>query len=243
MVTKVQAKREGMPISLKHTHEIMEAVKGKQLSKATNMLKKVLSKEVYIPFKKYPSKGHKQGVPAGYPQKATKQVIQIIEELRLNIKNMGFDESKVVISGYTLGRGGYPRFSSGSVYRHGKRTNLSVYSQVDQERKIVQKKGQEKPSENKEKDVSGISENKEITNQEKTTESKENNVKAVNENKEVTTPEKTTKNTDEELERLKKENKKLKETNKIKEEQKEVKDEKIEETGEEEKKKELEAEN
>ncbi|MCL4361894.1 hypothetical protein M1585_00195 [Candidatus Parvarchaeota archaeon] len=140
MVTKVQVKREGMPISLKHTHEIMEAVKGKQISKANALLKRVLKKEAYIPFRKYPSKGHKHGVPAGYPQKATKQVVSMLEELKANAKNMGFDESKIVISSYSLGRGGYPRFSSGTVYRHGKRTNLTIYSLVDQERKVPEKK-------------------------------------------------------------------------------------------------------
>ena len=140
MVTTIRVKREGMPISLKHTHEIMEAVKGKQISKANALLKRVLTKQVYIPFRKYPSKGHKQGVPAGYPQKATKQVISMLEELRANAKNMGFDESKIVVSSYALGRGGYQRFSSGTVYRHGKRTNLTIYSLVDQERKMPEKK-------------------------------------------------------------------------------------------------------
>jgi ribosomal protein L22 len=140
MTTKLQVKREGMPISVKHTHEIIEAVKGKDISKATSFLKKVLAKEDYVPFKKYPSKGHKHGVPAGYPQKATKQVISMLQELKANAKNMGFDESKIVVSSYALGRGGYPRFSSGTVYRHGKRTNLTIYSLVDQERKVPQKK-------------------------------------------------------------------------------------------------------
>jgi ribosomal protein L22 len=139
-LTRVQSKRESMQISLKHTHEIMEAVKGKDVTKAVNFLKKVLLKEAYIPFRKFPSKGHKHGVPAGFPKKATKQVISILEEMKSNAKNMGFDESKIVVSGYALGRGGYPRFSSGSIYRHGKRTNLTVYSFVNQERKIVQKK-------------------------------------------------------------------------------------------------------
>jgi len=140
MVTTIQVKREGMPISLKHTHEIMEAVKGKQISKANAMLKRVLAKQAYIPFRKYPSKGHKHGIPAGYPQKATKQVISMLEELKANAKNMGFDESKIVVSSYSLGRGAYPRFSSGAVYRHGKRTNLTIYSLVDQERKMPEKK-------------------------------------------------------------------------------------------------------
>jgi len=129
-----------MPISVKHTHEIIEAVKGKEISKATTFLKKVLLKEEYVPFRKYPSKGHKHGVPAGYPQKATKQVISMLQELKANAKNMGFDDSKIVISSYALGRGGYPRFSSGTVYRHGKRTNLTIYSMIDQERKMPQKK-------------------------------------------------------------------------------------------------------
>ena len=173
MVTKVLAKREGMPISLKHTHEIMEAVKGKQISKANELLKKVLLKEAYIPFRKYPSKGHKHGVSAGFPQKATKQVISILEELRSNIKNMGFDESKVVISGYLLGRGGYPRFSSGAIYRHGKRTNLAVYSLIDQERKATVKKEPVKekketakeevnPAAEKEKNEEPVKEEKEV---------------------------------------------------------------------------------
>ncbi|EFD92625.1 MAG: ribosomal protein L22/L17 [Candidatus Parvarchaeum acidophilus ARMAN-5] len=154
-ITRVQIKREGMPISLKHTHEIMEAVKGKDITKAVNKLNKVLLKEDYIPFKKYPSKGHKHGIPAGFPQKATKQVINMLKELKSNAKNMGFDDSNIIISGYLLGRGGYPRLGSGSVYRHGKRTNLVIYSFVDQERKIVQKKtealseGNEKKTEDK----------------------------------------------------------------------------------------------
>ena len=62
---------------------------------------------------------------------------------------MGFDDSKIVVSGYDLGRGAYPRFRSGSVYRHGKRTNLSVYSIVDQDRKAVAKKEPEKAPEAK----------------------------------------------------------------------------------------------
>lgn len=154
-LTRIQVKRNLMPISLKHTHEIMEAVKGKELKKAVSFLNKVLSKEAYIPFKKYPSKGHKHGVPAGFPQKATKQVISLIEELESNAKNMGFDESKILITGYSLGRGGYPRFSSGSVYRHGKRTNLVIYSLVDQEKKVVQKVSNktEEKSENKNENV------------------------------------------------------------------------------------------
>ncbi len=159
-ITRLQVKREGMPISLKHTHEIIEAVKGKDITKAVNLLKKVLLKEAYIPFRKYPSKGHKHGVPSGFPQKATKQVIEMLEELKSDAKNMGFDESKITISGYSLGRGGYPRFSGGNIYRHGKRTNLVIYSFIDQERKVVEKKTEKSEKTEKPEDTAGKNEEK-----------------------------------------------------------------------------------
>lgn len=56
-----------MGISLKHTHEIMVAITNKNATKATEYLKNVQSQKNFVPYKRYPSKGHKAGVPAGYP--------------------------------------------------------------------------------------------------------------------------------------------------------------------------------
>lgn len=128
-----------MLVSMKHTHEIMEAIRGKNINKALKYLELVKDKKTYVPFRKYPSKGHKQGVPRGYPVRATKMVNELVNELKQNAKAMGFDENKIVVSGYDLGRAAYSRFRSGSVYRHGKRTYLSVYSLVDQVRKETKK--------------------------------------------------------------------------------------------------------
>ena len=131
MQMKVSAGRKGMMISMKQTHEIAEAIKKKNADKALIFLSKVLEKKTFVPFLKYPSKGHKHGIPAGYPVKATKLVMELISELKSNAKSSGADESKVIITGYDLGRGGYARFKGGGVYRHGKRTNLKLYGSVE----------------------------------------------------------------------------------------------------------------
>jgi ribosomal protein L22 len=132
---KVSANREGISVSLKHVHEIMESVKGKKIDASTAFLKQVLEKKSFVPFRKYPSKGHKGGVPAGYPVKATKFVMSLLNELKANAKSSGADADKVIISGYDLGRGGYPRYRGGGVYRHGKRTNLRIFSMVELQEK------------------------------------------------------------------------------------------------------------
>jgi ribosomal protein L22 len=132
MQMKISANREGMSISLKHTHEIMEAIVDKNINRAVDYLNKVIEKKEFVPFRHYPSKGHKAGVPAGYPVKATKSVISILKELKSNAKNLGGDMDNVTISGYALGRGGYPRFRGGGVYKHGKRTNLRIFGTFEQ---------------------------------------------------------------------------------------------------------------
>ncbi|MCL5009434.1 MAG: hypothetical protein M1433_00400 [Candidatus Parvarchaeota archaeon] len=128
MQVKISARRESVSISLKHTHEIMEAIKGRNVDKAIVYLEKVLKKEDFIPFRKYPSKGHKHGVPAGFPQKATKEVIELLNELKANAKNSGANADTIVISGYDLGKGAFPRYRGGGIVHKGKRVNLNIFS-------------------------------------------------------------------------------------------------------------------
>lgn len=131
MMKKISAARMNMFVSMKQTHEIMEFIKGKNVDKASSSLKRVMNKEEFVPFLRYPSKGHKRGIPAGYPKKASAEVISLLGELRANAKVIGGDPDKVIIVSYNLGRGGYPRFGSGSIYRHGKRTNLKIIGEVE----------------------------------------------------------------------------------------------------------------
>lgn len=150
MMKKVSAKRDRVQVSLKHVHEIMESVKGKNVDKSIRYLEGVVKEQNIIPFNKYGGKGHKSGVPRGYPKKATRFVISILKELKSNAKVVDLDEASMVIKGYSLGRGAYPRFPSGAVYRRGKYTNLAVFSEAEaKERKEGAKAGaaaaEEKP--------------------------------------------------------------------------------------------------
>ena len=144
MPTKVSCTREGLPISKKHVHEIAESIKGKNVEKAIKYLERVRLKQDFVPFIKYPSKGHKHGIPAGYPKKASLQIIRMLKEMQANAKYMGFEVSGLKVSGYELGRGAYPRYGGGKVYRRGKRTNITIYTVIDQERKKVEKKEEQK---------------------------------------------------------------------------------------------------
>ncbi|MCW1293887.1 MAG: hypothetical protein OH316_01050 [Candidatus Parvarchaeota archaeon] len=134
MIKEVSARRDRVQVSLKHVHEIMESVKGKDVDKSIKYLEEVIERKRFIPFNKYGGKGHKSGVPRGYPKKAAKFVISLLKELKSNAKTINSGVVSMVIKRYSLGRGAYPRFPSGAVYRHGKYTDLAVFSEVEVEK-------------------------------------------------------------------------------------------------------------
>ncbi len=133
-----------MSVSLKHVHEIMEAVKSKNVDEALKYLQTVVEKKNFVPFKKYPSKGHKHGVSAGFPQKSTKMVVELLDELKANAKNIGAETDKLTISSYDLGKGRYPRYRGGGIVHKGKRTNLRVFGSAEKKEKVEAPKEEHK---------------------------------------------------------------------------------------------------
>ncbi len=131
MIKEVSSRKWNLPVSLKHTHEIMEFIKNKKIDTAIAYLEQVKPGKLGIPFKKFNSKGHKHGVPTGYPKKATRFIIKMLKELKNNVKVRGLDPNSAIISNYNLGRGAYPRYISGTVMRRGKHTNISITAKVE----------------------------------------------------------------------------------------------------------------
>lgn len=92
------AQDRNMPISRKYSVEIGRAIKGMDVEKAKNYLKRVMKFEDYIPVKKYTGNaGHRKGKNrfkiGKYPLKAVKEFLRLIKSAEENAKYMGLGEN------------------------------------------------------------------------------------------------------------------------------------------------------
>jgi large subunit ribosomal protein L22 len=90
------------PISLKHSKAVSRAIKGKTVAEAEAYLEAVVNEERSVPFKQHNSGvGHRSdidGWDAGrYPEKASKDFLKLLENVRNNADEQGFEGSEMVI--------------------------------------------------------------------------------------------------------------------------------------------------
>ena len=90
------------PISLKHSKAIAKAIKGKTVAEAESYLEAVINEERSVPFKQHNSGvGHRSdidGWDAGrYPEKASKDFLKLLENVRNNATEQGFEGPEMVI--------------------------------------------------------------------------------------------------------------------------------------------------
>ncbi|WP_372911088.1 50S ribosomal protein L22 [Salinigranum sp.] len=90
------------PISLKHSKAISRAIKGKTVTEAEAYLEAVINEERSVPFKQHNTGvGHRSdidGWDAGrYPEKASKDFLKLIENVRNNADEQGFEGSEMVV--------------------------------------------------------------------------------------------------------------------------------------------------
>jgi ribosomal protein uL22 len=88
-----------LPISRKHTREILHLIKGMSLDKAIKRLELVKEFKIAVPFKRYKKDmGHKKGMAAGrYPINACNEIIKVLMNAKNNAINQGLQEEKLVI--------------------------------------------------------------------------------------------------------------------------------------------------
>ncbi|MCX6711814.1 MAG: 50S ribosomal protein L22 [Candidatus Woesearchaeota archaeon] len=101
MVDETQAKIVGkdLSISTKQSIEIANFIRGKNIEKAKNELKKVIEKKLAIPFKRYNrDMGHKKGnIAAGrYPKNAAKEFLNLLNGLEANAQNKGLSTNLII---------------------------------------------------------------------------------------------------------------------------------------------------
>lgn len=89
-----------VPISTKQSVEICSAVRNKSLAKAKAFLRRVISKEEPVPYKRFKMNvGHKPGnIAAGrYPAKSAKAILVLLNAVESNAEDKGLDKEKLYV--------------------------------------------------------------------------------------------------------------------------------------------------
>lgn len=97
-------------ISPKDSVEICNAVRGKKLDEAKEILEGIVDKSRPIPFRKHnKKKGHRSSLDGwdsgGYPQKAASEILKVIENAESNAEYKGLDASRLRVSHIAAKRG------------------------------------------------------------------------------------------------------------------------------------------
>lgn len=108
-----------LKISPKHSVEICNQLRGRNVSKAKTYLNQVINMEKPVPFKRHNKKvGHRKGLngwPSGrYPVKAASEILKVLENAEANAEYKGLEVDNLKIihisshRGFII-RGGRPR--------------------------------------------------------------------------------------------------------------------------------------
>jgi len=105
---KKTAKAYGKEInmSFKKSNEVCHAIRGMKVDAAIAFLEKVITKEAFVPFRRYRTKiGHKRGGMAGkYPRKPAKKIIELLKNAKANAEHKGLNDERLKIEHSTANK-------------------------------------------------------------------------------------------------------------------------------------------
>ncbi len=140
-----------LPISFKQSVEICNFIENRKVSDVKKILQAVIDKKEAVPFKRYNwDLGHKKGIgPGRYPEKASMQLIQLIESAESNAQFKGLNTSSLVISHISAHKAGKAWHYGRQSRRQMKRTNVEIIVEekaknTDDSKKQKEAKGQKK---------------------------------------------------------------------------------------------------
>ena len=90
-----------LSISTKHAIVISKYIRGKKLSWAKERLNEVMKFKTAVPFTvRRKDIGHRKGHmgPGRYPQKASKEVLKLLDSVEANAQNKGLDTNELYIN-------------------------------------------------------------------------------------------------------------------------------------------------
>ena len=117
-----------LSISFKHSVELCNFIKNKNVNDAKKMLQNVVEKKAAVPFRRYNHDlGHKKIVgPGRYPENASKELIKLIENVEANAQFKGLNTSNLVIASITAHKAGKVWHYGRKTRRKMKRTNVEI---------------------------------------------------------------------------------------------------------------------
>jgi|SRR3989344_7534498 len=116
-----------LPISTKHSVEICNFLRNKELSNAKNILSNVIDKKRAIPYKRYNTElAHKAGKigPGRYPVKASREILGLLESIEANAEDVGLDTKSLIINEIRANRGTHQLHFGRKRRRLMKRTHI-----------------------------------------------------------------------------------------------------------------------
>ncbi|MCP8304921.1 MAG: 50S ribosomal protein L22 [archaeon] len=101
-LTQVRASGREVDASPKAAREVCKTIKGMTIAQAKNFLEDVIAKKQVVPFRRHTKEvPHKRSQfkfhVGGYPVKAAREALKVIENLEANAEFKGFDTEKMII--------------------------------------------------------------------------------------------------------------------------------------------------
>ena len=122
-----------MSISVKHSIEICNFIRNKNVGKAKNVLNDVIEEKQFIPFRRFNSDvGHKKGGRGGagrYPKKASKEILDLINQVEANAQIKGLNTANLVITHLIANKATTVTRFGRKRSRKAKRTNIEIVVQ------------------------------------------------------------------------------------------------------------------
>lgn len=122
-----------LSVSWKDSVEICRFLRKKNIQKAKQMLQRVLDKKLAIPIKRYglTDRGHRKGKigPGFYPQKATKEILNLLNTLEANAQDKGLNVSNLILKELIPNKASLPWHSGRKRRRKMKRAHIKIIAE------------------------------------------------------------------------------------------------------------------
>ncbi|MAG78089.1 50S ribosomal protein L22 [archaeon] len=132
-------------ISKKHSIEIGDFIRGKNIDKAKALMEGVIAKKIAVPFKRFNMDvGHKKGrIAAGrYPVKAAQRILGLLNSAESNAEDKGLDLDVLYVSEFIANKGTGSLHQSRHRGRSMKRTHIKIVLE-EREKKVAKKAKEE----------------------------------------------------------------------------------------------------